>query len=78
MKYRDIPFDLQERVYLYYEYRFQGKVFDESHILSELNPVLQKTVLHYNQKWLVISAPMFEDCSEDFRNEVAESLRDGL
>jgi len=74
MKYRDIPFDLQERVFMYYEYRFQGKVFNEDHVLSELNPVLEKTVKHYNQKWLIESAPMFEDTSENFRDAITEAL----
>ena len=39
MRFRGLPFELQERVYMYYEYRFQGKVFDENAIHEELNPV---------------------------------------
>lgn len=75
MIYRKLPFELQERMYLYYEYRFQGKVFDEAQVLQELNPVLRKTVVKYNQKWLIKSAPMFEDTSDEFKNLIAEALK---
>lgn len=53
LQYREIPFELEERIYMYYEFRFQGKVFDENQILDELNPVLRRVVLKYNQKWLI-------------------------
>lgn len=75
LAYREIPFELQERIHMYYEFRYGGKIFDEDMILSELNPVLRKTVIKYNQKWLVNSTPMFEDCSIDFRDAVAQVLR---
>merc|ERR1712048_145995 len=75
LAYREIPFELQERIHMYYEFRYGGKIFDEDLILSELNPVLRKTVVKYNQKWLVNSTPMFEDCSIDFKDAIAQVLR---
>lgn len=74
MRFRSLPNALQERIYSYYEYRFQGKVFNEEHIMNELNPVLRGIVQHYNQMWLVTSALMFEDCSAHFKNLLCESL----
>ena len=74
MRFRSLPNQLQERIYSYYEYRFQGKVFNEEHIMCELNPVLRSIVQHYNQMWLVTSALMFEDCSAHFKNLLCESL----
>lgn len=75
LAYRNIPFELQERIYMYYEFRFQGKVFDEAKIFNELNPVLRKVVVQYNQKWLIKSCPAFEDCTEEFKDLISESLR---
>lgn len=72
MHFRHIPKDLQERVYEYYEYRFQGRVFNEDQILEELNPVLRRTVLQYNQLWLINTAEMFEDCSTEFKDALCD------
>jgi len=72
MHFRHIPKALQERVYEYYEYRFQGRVFNEDEILSELNPVLRRTVLQYNQLWLINTAEMFEDCSMEFKDALCD------
>lgn len=74
MRFRGLPNELRERIYMYYEYRFQGKVFDENAILDELNPVMRNVVRHYNQMWLISSAPIFEDCSQEFKDQICESL----
>jgi len=74
MRFRGLPYYLQERMYMYYEYRFQGKVFDENAIHNELNPVMRNVVRQYNQMWLVSSAQVFEDCSSQFRDVVCNAL----
>ena len=44
MSFRKLPQHLRLRISDYYEYRFQGKMFDEAKILSELNDVLRGQV----------------------------------
>ena len=59
---------------MYYEYRYQGKVFDEDEVLKELNPVLKTTIVQFNQRWLIESAHMFQECSEEFKNAICQLL----
>ena len=40
MIYRKLPRSLRQRITDYYEHRYQGKMFDEASILSELNECL--------------------------------------
>lgn len=40
MIYRKLPRSLRQRITDYYEHRYQGKMFDEHTILSELNECL--------------------------------------
>lgn len=41
MIYRKLPRSLRQRITDYYEHRYQGKMFDEFTILSELNECLR-------------------------------------
>ena len=42
MIYRKLPRNLRQRITDYYEHRYQGKMFDESSILGELNECLRE------------------------------------
>jgi len=42
MIFRKIPHNLRQSISEYYEHRFQGKMFDEEYILSELNSCLRQ------------------------------------
>ena len=42
MRYRRLPESLRNRVFKYYEHRFQGKMFDEQGILDELSSPLRE------------------------------------
>lgn len=44
MQFRKLPTELRHRISDYYENKFQGKMFDEAHILSELNYNLREEV----------------------------------
>ena len=45
MAYRKLPRSMRTRICNYYEHRYQGKMFDEEVILSELNELLRKARL---------------------------------
>lgn len=44
MQFRKLPIPMRRRISDYYENRFQGKMFDEEKILSELNHNLKDEV----------------------------------
>lgn len=42
MAHRRLPVHLRDKITKYYEHRFQGKLFDEEKILSEVSRPLRK------------------------------------
>ena len=42
MAYRKLPRDLRGKIADYFEHRYQGKYFDEDHILDELSEKLRE------------------------------------
>lgn len=42
MSFHKLPADLRQKIHDYYEHRYQGKIFDEDNILSELNDPLKE------------------------------------
>jgi hypothetical protein len=57
MIYRKLPRSLRQRITDYYEHRYQGKMFDESSILSELNECL-----HYVSSKYLLCVWRWERC----------------
>lgn len=49
MIFRKLPHSLRQRISEYYEHRFQGKMFDEEYILTELNSCLRQVMF-----WILI------------------------
>ena len=47
MAYRKLPRDMRTRITEYFEHRFQGKFFDEDHILGELSEKLKEVSFFY-------------------------------
>lgn len=45
MSHRKLPVSLRDKITKYYEHRFQGKLFDEEKILSEVSRPLRKVGL---------------------------------
>ena len=54
MRYRRLPETLREKVFKYYEHRFQGKMFDEQGILNELSSPLREVSLWENLMLVVV------------------------
>lgn len=42
MSFHKLPADMRQKIHDYYEHRYQGKIFDEENILSELNDPLKE------------------------------------
>ena len=42
MSHRKLPVNLRDKITKYYEHRFQGKLFDEERILTEVSRPLRK------------------------------------
>ena len=49
MQFCKLPGELRGRIQEYYDVKFQGKMFDEKKILSELNPILREKVLWFKR-----------------------------
>ncbi|KAK7501568.1 hypothetical protein BaRGS_00006999 [Batillaria attramentaria] len=75
MIYRKLPRSLRQRITDYYEHRYQGKMFDETTILSELNECLRYEVVNHNCRSLVASVPFFTNADGAFVSEVVSKLR---
>ncbi|XP_070206329.1 potassium/sodium hyperpolarization-activated cyclic nucleotide-gated channel 1-like [Littorina saxatilis] len=75
MIYRKLPRSLRQRITDYYEHRYQGKMFDEHTILSELNECLHYEVVNHNCRSLVASVPFFTNADPSFVSEVVSKLR---
>ena len=66
MIFRKIPADLRKRISDYYENRFQGKMFNEAQILTDLNPILREAIVNHNCRELVDSVPFFSKADPEF------------
>lgn len=56
MVWRKFPRDMRNRITEYYEHRYQGKMFDEDAILSELSERLRLvTIIVFFDQWLLLS-----------------------
>ncbi|KAL8567133.1 hypothetical protein ACOMHN_033035 [Nucella lapillus] len=75
MIYRKLPRSLRQRITDYYEHRYQGKMFDEYTILSELNECLHYEVVNHNCRSLVASVPFFTNADPAFVSEVVSKLK---
>ncbi|GFO11710.1 potassium/sodium hyperpolarization-activated cyclic nucleotide-gated channel 2 [Plakobranchus ocellatus] len=75
MVYRKLPRSLRQRITDYYEHRYQGKMFDEETILSELNECLKHEVVNHNCRALVASVPFFTNADPSFVSEVVSKLK---
>ncbi|KAJ3026971.1 UNVERIFIED_CONTAM: anaphase-promoting complex subunit Hcn1 [Siphonaria sp. JEL0065] len=70
---------LGRRVELGYTLKYQGKIFDEEQILSELNPWLRQEILLFGCEHILKQVPFFQRDIDDGRNEllfrtIAETL----
>ena len=47
MAYRKFPRELRQRITDYYEHRYQGKMFDEENIMTELSECLREVIIRH-------------------------------
>jgi len=75
MIFRKIPTDLRRRISDYYENRFQGKMFNEAQILTDLNPILREAIVNHNCRELVDSVPFFSRADPEFVASLVRRLK---
>jgi voltage-gated potassium channel len=75
MKYRDIPSNLQRRIYEYYSYLWEHRLgFDESAVLSELPGSLQAEVSLVLKGDLITKVPFLRGASHELIRDIAFEL----
>ena len=56
MAWRKLPREMRNRISDYYEHRFQGKIFDEDSILTELSERLRLVCFSsFDERWIISS-----------------------
>lgn len=76
MRDKKLPSSLRDKVRDYYHLAYsEGKIFDETGILSELAPSLRSEILHYNSRDLYSLVPIFSSSPYTFTAEVANVIR---
>lgn len=68
MSFHKLPADMRQKIHDYYEHRYQGKIFDEDNILSELNDPL-KEVRQLLSKWIQASTQLWMLILEWLKNK---------
>ncbi|CAF1382243.1 unnamed protein product [Adineta ricciae] len=74
MAWRKLPRQMRNRITDYYEHRYQGKIFHEDTILTELSERLRLDVINYNCRSLVSSVPFFTNADPNFVSDVVTKL----
>lgn len=90
MSFRKLPVELRKRITDYYENRYQGKMFNEEQIKSELNESLRQQLINASCRELVDAVPMFlgnfyfdwwnfilifSECDDDFIDKLLTKLK---
>ncbi|MEE6458183.1 hypothetical protein FKM82_000199 [Ascaphus truei] len=75
MSFHKLPSDMRQKIHDYYEHRYQGKIFDEDNILSELNDPLREEIVNYNCRKLVATMPLFANADPNFVTAMLSKLR---
>ena len=74
MDFCKVPQELRVRIREYYEVKFQGKMFNETAILEELNPLLREKVINYNCRSLVKSVEFLSTADPDSAPRVGTTM----
>ena len=76
VQWRSLPKDLVIRIRRYYEHYYTRRaVFDESDILTQLNPQLHAEVVHYILNDSLGQLPLFQKLNPDFKLEMFPLLK---
>ncbi|XP_072310898.1 potassium/sodium hyperpolarization-activated cyclic nucleotide-gated channel 1 [Eucyclogobius newberryi] len=75
MSFHKLPADMRQKIHDYYEHRYQGKIFDEENILSELNDPLKEEIVNFNCRKLVATMPLFANADPNFVTAMLSKLK---
>uniref|UniRef100_A0A3B3RWT4 Hyperpolarization activated cyclic nucleotide gated potassium channel 1 n=1 Tax=Paramormyrops kingsleyae TaxID=1676925 RepID=A0A3B3RWT4_9TELE len=75
MSFHKLPADMRQKIHDYYEHRYQGKIFDEDNILSELNDPLKEEIVNFNCRKLVATMPLFANADPNFVTSMLSKLK---
>jgi voltage-gated potassium channel len=76
LNYRNIPLDLQDRIYTYYAYLWANRLgYDESAVLSDLPTSLRTEVSLVLKREFIEKVPFFKGASQELIREIALELR---
>ncbi|MBN3278698.1 HCN1 protein, partial [Polyodon spathula] len=75
MSFHKLPADMRQKIHDYYEHRYQGKIFDEDNILSELNDPLNEEIVNFNCRKLVATMPLFANADPNFVTGMLSKLK---
>jgi hypothetical protein len=75
MNFCKVPIELRNRVRDYYEVRFKGKMFNETDILNELNPLLREKIVNFNCRALIKSVEFLATADPEFVAELISQLQ---
>ncbi|XP_047425751.1 potassium/sodium hyperpolarization-activated cyclic nucleotide-gated channel 1 [Mugil cephalus] len=75
MSFHKLPADMRQKIHDYYEHRYQGKIFDEDNILSELNDPLKEEIVNFNCRKLVATMPLFANADPNFVTGMLSKLK---
>ncbi|XP_061732518.1 potassium/sodium hyperpolarization-activated cyclic nucleotide-gated channel 1 [Nerophis ophidion] len=75
MSFHKLPADMRQKIHDYYEHRYQGKIFDEDNILSELNDPLKEEIVNFNCRKLVATMPLFANADPNFVTGMLSKLQ---
>ncbi|KAM9330999.1 potassium/sodium hyperpolarization-activated cyclic nucleotide-gated channel 1 [Gastrophryne carolinensis] len=75
MSFHKLPSDMRQKIHDYYEHRYQGKIFDEDNILSELNDPLREEIVNFNCRKLVATMPLFANADPNFVTAMLSKLK---
>ncbi|XP_072038244.1 potassium/sodium hyperpolarization-activated cyclic nucleotide-gated channel 3-like [Amphiura filiformis] len=75
LSYHKLPREMRLKITDYYEYRYHGKMFDESQIFNEVSQSILEDVANYNCRSLVASVPFFTDADPAFVTRTVSLLK---
>ncbi|OCU02551.1 potassium/sodium hyperpolarization-activated cyclic nucleotide-gated channel 1 isoform X1 [Xenopus laevis] len=75
MSFHKLPSDMRQKIHDYYEHRYQGKIFDEDNILSELNDPLREEIVNFTCRKLVATMPLFANADPNFVTAMLSKLK---
>eukprot|EP00118_Oscarella_pearsei_P005056 m.22589 g.22589 ORF g.22589 m.22589 type:complete len:596 (+) comp28364_c0_seq2:538-2325(+) len=74
MQHHKLPMGTRSRVTKYFTHKYEGRLFDEQEILSELSDSLRSEVVGFNCQGLVESVPLFNNADPYFIQMIVTRL----